>query len=190
MRDSEGAVYLSYYTGDSGGAVYLSYYTGDSGGRTSRPRLMKPSHTPCVCLRYGIPGSLKKVFTCRLCGKVLCSKASLKRHIADKHSERQEEYRCVICERVYCSRNSLMTHIYTYHKTRPGEIDDDIGSVNLPANRPIVESAAETLQQRRGLTPSLPHGHTHRASIRPEPSSDFLPAVPSGVTGPLLSACL
>lgn len=68
-------------------------------------------------------GSLKKVFTCQLCGKVLCSKASLKRHIADKHAERQEEYRCVICERVYCSRNSLMTHIYTYHKSRPGDID-------------------------------------------------------------------
>lgn len=67
--------------------------------------------------------SPKKVFTCQLCGKVLCSKASLKRHIADKHAERQEEYRCVICERVYCSRNSLMTHIYTYHKSRPGDID-------------------------------------------------------------------
>ncbi|CAH0563546.1 unnamed protein product [Brassicogethes aeneus] len=65
----------------------------------------------------------KKVFTCQLCGKMLCSKASLKRHIADKHAERQEEYRCVICERVYCSRNSLMTHIYTYHKSRPGDID-------------------------------------------------------------------
>uniref|UniRef100_A0A182RFT3 C2H2-type domain-containing protein n=1 Tax=Anopheles funestus TaxID=62324 RepID=A0A182RFT3_ANOFN len=59
----------------------------------------------------------------KLCGKVLCSKASLKRHIADKHAERQEEYRCIICERVYCSRNSLMTHIYTYHKSRPGELD-------------------------------------------------------------------
>ncbi|XP_065155681.1 broad-complex core protein isoforms 1/2/3/4/5 isoform X3 [Atheta coriaria] len=67
--------------------------------------------------------SPKKVFTCHLCGKVLCSKASLKRHIADKHAERQEEYRCIICERVYCSRNSLMTHIYTYHKSRPGDID-------------------------------------------------------------------
>ncbi|OAD60966.1 Broad-complex core protein isoform 6 [Eufriesea mexicana] len=55
--------------------------------------------------------SAKKLFTCQLCGKVLCSKASLKRHVADKHAERQEEYRCVICERVYCSRNSLMTHI-------------------------------------------------------------------------------
>ncbi|XP_058794666.1 broad-complex core protein isoforms 1/2/3/4/5 isoform X6 [Phymastichus coffea] len=65
----------------------------------------------------------KKLFTCQLCGKVLCSKASLKRHVADKHAERQEEYRCVICERVYCSRNSLMTHIYTYHKSRPGDID-------------------------------------------------------------------
>ncbi|XP_063624437.1 broad-complex core protein isoforms 1/2/3/4/5 isoform X3 [Cydia splendana] len=65
----------------------------------------------------------KKLFSCSLCGKVLCSKASLKRHIADKHAERQEEYRCTICERVYCSRNSLMTHIYTYHKSRPGETD-------------------------------------------------------------------
>nr|XP_053610076.1 broad-complex core protein isoforms 1/2/3/4/5 isoform X8 [Plodia interpunctella] len=65
----------------------------------------------------------KKLFTCSLCGKVLCSKASLKRHIADKHAERQEEYRCTICERVYCSRNSLMTHIYTYHKSRPGETE-------------------------------------------------------------------
>uniref|UniRef100_A0A182JGY6 C2H2-type domain-containing protein n=1 Tax=Anopheles atroparvus TaxID=41427 RepID=A0A182JGY6_ANOAO len=64
--------------------------------------------------------SPKKLFSCQLCGKVLCSKASLKRHIADKHAERQEEYRCIICERVYCSRNSLMTHIYTYHKSRPG----------------------------------------------------------------------
>lgn len=63
----------------------------------------------------------KKLFSCSLCGKVLCSKASLKRHIADKHAERQEEYRCTICERVYCSRNSLMTHIYTYHKSRPGD---------------------------------------------------------------------
>ncbi|PNF15820.1 hypothetical protein B7P43_G09903, partial [Cryptotermes secundus] len=54
--------------------------------------------------------SPKKVFTCQLCGKVLCSKASLKRHIADKHAERQEEYRCVICERVYCSRNSAGVH--------------------------------------------------------------------------------
>ncbi|KAI5752004.1 hypothetical protein M8J77_012829 [Diaphorina citri] len=62
---------------------------------------------------------LKKVFTCVACGKVLCSKASLKRHVADKHASREEEYRCAICERVYCSRNSLMTHIYTYHKTRP-----------------------------------------------------------------------
>lgn len=66
---------------------------------------------------------LKKVFTCGLCTKVLCSKASLKRHVADKHSARQEEYRCHICDRVYCSRNSLMTHIYTYHKTRPGDVD-------------------------------------------------------------------
>ncbi|XP_031627309.1 broad-complex core protein isoform X4 [Contarinia nasturtii] len=65
--------------------------------------------------------SPKKLFSCQLCGKVLCSKASLKRHIADKHAERQEEYRCIICERVYCSRNSLMTHIYTYHKSRPGD---------------------------------------------------------------------
>lgn len=62
---------------------------------------------------------MKKVFPCLACGKVLCSKASLKRHVADKHASRQEEYRCAICERVYCSRNSLMTHIYTYHKTRP-----------------------------------------------------------------------
>ncbi|KAG7188644.1 hypothetical protein KM043_008270 [Ampulex compressa] len=67
--------------------------------------------------------SAKKLFSCQLCGKVLCSKASLKRHVADKHAERQEEYRCIICERVYCSRNSLMTHIYTYHKSRPGDID-------------------------------------------------------------------
>lgn len=75
-------------------------------------------------LGFDVAGaSPKKVFTCQLCGKVLCSKASLKRHIADKHAERQEEYRCVICERVYCSRNSLMTHIYTYHKSRPGDID-------------------------------------------------------------------
>lgn len=66
-----------------------------------------------VCL------GLKKVFPCMACGKVLCSKASLKRHVADKHASHQEEYRCAICERVYCSRNSLMTHIYTYHKTRP-----------------------------------------------------------------------
>ncbi|XP_032597266.1 broad-complex core protein isoforms 1/2/3/4/5 isoform X4 [Drosophila grimshawi] len=67
--------------------------------------------------------SPKKLFSCQLCGKLLCSKASLKRHIADKHAVRQEEYRCVICERVYCSRNSLMTHIYTYHKSRPGEME-------------------------------------------------------------------
>ncbi|XP_037026477.1 broad-complex core protein isoforms 1/2/3/4/5 isoform X19 [Bradysia coprophila] len=71
----------------------------------------------------GLGCSPKKLFSCQLCGKVLCSKASLKRHIADKHAERQEEYRCIICERVYCSRNSLMTHIYTYHKSRPGELD-------------------------------------------------------------------
>ncbi|XP_043065774.1 broad-complex core protein isoforms 1/2/3/4/5 isoform X4 [Drosophila bipectinata] len=67
--------------------------------------------------------SPKKLFSCQLCGKLLCSKASLKRHIADKHAVRQEEYRCAICERVYCSRNSLMTHIYTYHKSRPGEME-------------------------------------------------------------------
>ncbi|XP_014254188.1 broad-complex core protein isoforms 1/2/3/4/5 isoform X4 [Cimex lectularius] len=67
---------------------------------------------------------LRKVFTCVACGKVLCSKASLKRHVADKHASRHEEYRCAICERVYCSRNSLMTHIYTYHKTqRPPPTD-------------------------------------------------------------------
>lgn len=76
-----------------------------------------------VSLVPGLGCSPKKLFSCQLCGKVLCSKASLKRHIADKHAERQEEYRCIICERVYCSRNSLMTHIYTYHKSRPGELD-------------------------------------------------------------------
>lgn len=64
---------------------------------------------------------LRKVFTCLACGKVLCSKASLKRHVADKHASRHEEYRCAICERVYCSRNSLMTHIYTYHKPKPSD---------------------------------------------------------------------
>lgn len=69
--------------------------------------------------RSAFDAGLKKVFPCLACGKVLCSKASLKRHVADKHASRQEEYRCAICERVYCSRNSLMTHIYTYHKTRP-----------------------------------------------------------------------
>ncbi|RLU26396.1 hypothetical protein DMN91_000190 [Ooceraea biroi] len=54
--------------------------------------------------------SAKKLFTCTLCGKVLCSKASLKRHVADKHAERQEEYRCVICDRVYCSRTGNGMH--------------------------------------------------------------------------------
>lgn len=72
-----------------------------------------------VTLAFSFVPGLKKVFPCLACGKVLCSKASLKRHVADKHASRQEEYRCAICERVYCSRNSLMTHIYTYHKTRP-----------------------------------------------------------------------
>lgn len=87
-------------------------------------RISSKQKASSVCALHCVAGgSLKKVFTCQLCGKVLCSKASLKRHIADKHAERQEEYRCVICERVYCSRNSLMTHIYTYHKSRPGDID-------------------------------------------------------------------
>lgn len=75
--------------------------------------------------------SPKKLFSCQLCGKVLCSKASLKRHIADKHAERQEEYRCIICERVYCSRNSLMTHIYTYHKSRPGDHQLDMKDIKF-----------------------------------------------------------
>lgn len=73
----------------------------------------------CIFFSFSPNPGLKKVFTCVACGKVLCSKASLKRHVADKHASREEEYRCAICERVYCSRNSLMTHIYTYHKTRP-----------------------------------------------------------------------
>nr|BCX71445.1 broad protein isoform ZFe [Pseudothemis zonata] len=63
--------------------------------------------------------SPKRQFFCLLCGKMLCSKASLKRHVADKHEEKMEEFRCAVCERTYCSRNSLMTHIYTYHKSRP-----------------------------------------------------------------------
>lgn len=87
----------------------------------TQPALRKPEKYFFVNLITGC--SPKKLFSCQLCGKVLCSKASLKRHIADKHAERQEEYRCIICERVYCSRNSLMTHIYTYHKSRPGELD-------------------------------------------------------------------
>lgn len=92
--------------------------------RTSIPTLTSALTNVCE-LGFLVAGaaSPKKVFTCQLCAKVLCSKASLKRHIADKHAERQEEYRCIICERVYCSRNSLMTHIYTYHKSRPGDID-------------------------------------------------------------------
>lgn len=84
------------------------------------PRFIIPWWTAVYCIAGCSP---KKLFSCQLCGKVLCSKASLKRHIADKHAERQEEYRCIICERVYCSRNSLMTHIYTYHKSRPGELE-------------------------------------------------------------------
>ncbi|XP_059054466.1 serendipity locus protein beta-like, partial [Achroia grisella] len=37
-----------------------------------------------------------KLSTCSICGKVLCSKASLKRHCRQA-PERQEEYRCTIC---------------------------------------------------------------------------------------------
>lgn len=100
-----------------------------------------------------VPGcSPKKLFSCQLCGKVLCSKASLKRHIADKHAERQEEYRCIICERVYCSRNSLMTHIYTYHKSRPGELDikdikffqGSIPSYSMQLNKNYYNTAINT----------------------------------------------
>ncbi|CAD6234414.1 GSCOCG00001907001-RA-CDS [Cotesia congregata] len=76
--------------------------------------------------------SPKKLFTCQLCGKVLCSKASLKRHVADKHAERQEEYRCVICERVYCSRtgngmhptSTLPTNIYRMPPPTAGGINE------------------------------------------------------------------
>ncbi|KAG5313301.1 PRD16 protein, partial [Acromyrmex insinuator] len=81
--------------------------------------------------------SAKKLFTCQLCGKVLCSKASLKRHVADKHAERQEEYRCVICERdkheqsdtlyvcefcnrTYRTKNSLTTHKSLQHRGTSG----------------------------------------------------------------------
>ncbi|GLV40794.1 broad [Carabus blaptoides fortunei] len=72
--------------------------------------------------RFSNRGSPKKVFPCQLCGKVLCSKASLKRHIADKHAERQEEYRCMICERVAVRpqnqvptkyRNGTETYVHT-----------------------------------------------------------------------------
>lgn len=100
-------------------------------------------------LGFAVAGaSPKKVFTCQLCGKVLCSKASLKRHIADKHAERQEEYRCVICERVYCSRNSLMTHIYTYHKSRPGDIDIKF----FQPEHHLPEPSASTMQFPTGTT--------------------------------------
>ncbi|XP_015437681.1 PREDICTED: zinc finger protein PLAG1-like [Dufourea novaeangliae] len=56
------------------------------------------------------PPSAKKLFRCQLCHKELCSKASLKRHVADKHAARQEEYRCVICERIrYGQRDASST---------------------------------------------------------------------------------
>lgn len=96
-------------------------YKGEPRTSVLRPVKPWPAGGAVVWWVWSVGAGLRKVFTCLACGKVLCSKASLKRHVADKHASRHEEYRCAICERVYCSRNSLMTHIYTYHKPKPSD---------------------------------------------------------------------
>jgi uncharacterized C2H2 Zn-finger protein len=68
-------------------------------------------------------------FLCQLCGSVLKSTGSIRRHFCDKHFDSGKVYVCPSCRKRYRSKNSFSTHVYQRHKDWKG-VDMDTFAVN------------------------------------------------------------
>lgn len=62
---------------------------------------------------------------CKICGKILRNRITLRRHIKDLHYAQTEEFWCKICNRCYRTKNSLVVHTCNYHQKRKTILNND-----------------------------------------------------------------
>lgn len=55
---------------------------------------------------------------CKICGKILRNRITLRRHVKDLHYAQTEEFWCKICNRSYRTKNSLVVHTCNYHQKK------------------------------------------------------------------------
>ncbi|KAJ8963755.1 hypothetical protein NQ314_005406, partial [Rhamnusium bicolor] len=55
---------------------------------------------------------------CKICGKILRNRITLRRHVKDLHYAQTEEFWCKICNRCYRTKNSLVVHTCNYHQKK------------------------------------------------------------------------
>lgn len=55
---------------------------------------------------------------CKICGKRLRNRITLRRHVRDLHYAQTEEFWCKICSRCYRTKNSLVVHTCNYHQKK------------------------------------------------------------------------
>lgn len=55
---------------------------------------------------------------CKICGKILRNRITLRRHVKDLHYAQTEKFWCKICNRSYRTKNSLVVHTCNYHQNK------------------------------------------------------------------------
>nr|BAO01157.1 broad-complex [Psacothea hilaris] len=55
---------------------------------------------------------------CKICGKILRNRITLRRHVKDLHYAQTQEFWCKICNRSYRTKNSLVVHTCNYHQKK------------------------------------------------------------------------
>ncbi|OWR53164.1 broad-complex isoform Z4 [Danaus plexippus plexippus] len=70
--------------------------------------------------RCGVVGPLGAGHRCEVCGKLLSTRLTLKRHTEQQHLQPLHSARCSLCHKVFRTLNSLNNHKSIYHRRQRG----------------------------------------------------------------------
>lgn len=115
--------------------------------------------------RLSFPSPLTAVHRCDVCGKMLSTKLTLKRHKEQQHLQPLNNAVCNLCNKVFRTLNSLNNHKSIYHRRQKHH-------THTGAHHPHHHHQQQVPQQQ---PPPLPHHHSQNQAHNrhsPPPTTD------------------
>lgn len=123
--------------------------------------------------RLSLPLPLTACHRCDVCGKLLSTKLTLKRHKEQQHLQPLNNAVCNLCHKVFRTLNSLNNHKSIYHRRQKGHHHHHHGQPHHPSIAHNISSSSHntitstSVQSHQDIT-------QQRANIVGKPCIDFL----------------
>ncbi len=101
--------------------------------------------------RLSLPLPLTACHRCDVCGKLLSTKLTLKRHKEQQHLQPLNNAVCNLCHKVFRTLNSLNNHKSIYHRRQKHHLYSAHGAPQHPQHHPQIAAAAAVQQSATKL---------------------------------------